>query len=88
VLLAICLVFLCRKEIVRRWSGLRQILIDAEYVLEERVDNYEPGKKKKVTFGEGTKVHDGDPDSDEDEDDVDGREDVVWEDVDEEVEVN
>ena len=82
VLLAILVSFACRKALVRRWAGLRQILIDAEYVLEERVENYEPGNKKKVTFGEGSKQFDGsDNDDDESDDDNDG---AVWEDLEEE----
>jgi hypothetical protein len=72
ILLLLLLVGVSRKELMRRWSGLRQILIDAEYVLEERVENYDPDRKKKVKFGEGVKTFDGSSDEDDGE---------VWEDV-------
>jgi len=72
VLLLLLLLGVSRKELMRRWSGLRQILIDAEYVLEERVENYNPDRKKKVKFGDGVKTFDGSSDEDDGE---------VWEDV-------
>jgi hypothetical protein len=71
--------FACRKALSRRWSALRQILIDAEYVLEERVENYEPTKKKIVTFGKGSKEFDGSDNDDDEEGEDDG---AVWEDLD------
>jgi hypothetical protein len=59
---------------MRKWSQLRQLLIDAEYVLEERVENYEPAKKKKAkaAFRGDSKIME---DSDEEDD-------PGWEDVD------
>lgn len=50
ILLFLLLAGISRNQAVRKWTQLRQILIDAEYVLEERVENYEPGKKRRVTF--------------------------------------
>lgn len=61
---------------MRRWSRLRQILIDAEYVLEERVENYDPERKKKVKFGASARTFDGSSEEDDGE---------VWEDVEVEV---
>lgn len=71
-MLLLLLLGVSRKELIRRWSGLRQILIDAEYVLEERVENYDPDKKKRVKFGDDVKTFDGSSDEDDGE---------VWEDV-------
>jgi hypothetical protein len=42
----LCLLVVCRREIKSRWSVLRQVLIDAEYVIEERAENYEPEPAK------------------------------------------
>jgi hypothetical protein len=72
ILLSALLVGISRNEIMRRWSGLRQILIDAEYVLEERVENYDPTKTRKVKFGDEARSFDGSADEDDGE---------IWEDV-------
>ena len=38
------LILASRSALSQRFAKLRQKLIDAEYVLEERVENYEPGQ--------------------------------------------
>ncbi len=45
-----------RRAISGRLAKLRQKLIDAEYVVEERVENYEPGQESIIESGEATPV--------------------------------
>ncbi|OCF30561.1 hypothetical protein I316_07762 [Kwoniella heveanensis BCC8398] len=42
-----------RNYFMNGWSSMRQTMIDAEYVVEERVENYEPGKEKEQEKGKG-----------------------------------
>jgi hypothetical protein len=90
ILLVACLVYICRRGISQEWSEVRQILIDAEYVIEERVENYvaEPekpavktldkkgkGKSKTVSFAElETETPSGGASGNEDVDTEDGDE--------------
>jgi len=76
-----CCVFdACKATMKRRLDRFRQNLIDAEYVVEERVENYIPGPKDKDNNKDKDK---GDPNS------VDGRDghgdgddnDIDWEDI-------
>ncbi|WVF65735.1 hypothetical protein IAT40_000467 [Kwoniella sp. CBS 6097] len=46
LLLRIFAAGLLRNYFMNGWSSMRQTMIDAEYVVEERVENYEPGKEK------------------------------------------
>ncbi|WVQ93381.1 hypothetical protein IAU59_000450 [Kwoniella sp. CBS 9459] len=46
LLLRIFAAGILRNYFMNGWSSMRQTMIDAEYVVEERVENYEPGKEK------------------------------------------
>lgn len=52
-LLISALAFLLRKAIYKAVGGIRQKVVDAEYVVEERVENYVPGEASSQSQGDG-----------------------------------
>ena len=52
--LSVTLTLASRRAILESMGKLRQKLIDAEYVVEEKVENYEPGNEGVLGSGQAT----------------------------------
>jgi len=78
IFLAFALMALLRHRFRHRVKVIRQRMIDAEYVVEERVENYDPSKEVNKVEGEGREIGVSAVNEDEGDwvDDDEGEEDV------------